>query len=110
MYKTITVLITLVFLSACSSVQTDNKVFPDDPAFAPVSAQSLQAPPNTNGSLFQARYTWAYTQTNRQQGSETSLPSFLMKSISPPSQQKPKRISRPVLRSLLPRFLVRFPA
>lgn len=56
MYKTITVLITLVFLSACSSVQTDNKVFPDDPAFAPVSAQSLQAPPNTNGSLFQARY------------------------------------------------------
>ncbi len=44
-------------LSACSSMQPDKDIFPDDPAFAPVSAQSLAPPPQNDGSLFQARYS-----------------------------------------------------
>ena len=32
-------------LTACSSIQQERDVFPDDPAYAPVSAQSLEAPP-----------------------------------------------------------------
>lgn len=44
-------------LSACSSIQPDKDIYPDDPAFAPVSAQSLAPPPQNDGSLFQARYS-----------------------------------------------------
>ncbi len=44
-------------LSACSSIQQERDVFPDDPAYAPVSAQSLEAPPTNDGSLFQPRYS-----------------------------------------------------
>lgn len=44
-------------LSACSSIQPDKDIFPDDPDFAPVSAQSLAPPPQNDGSLFQARYS-----------------------------------------------------
>lgn len=45
-------------LGGCSTaVPMEKDVFPDDPAFAPVSASSLQPPPTATGSLYQARYT-----------------------------------------------------
>ena len=44
-------------LAACTSVPLEKDVFPDDPDYAPVSAESLQAPPVVTGSLFQARYS-----------------------------------------------------
>lgn len=44
--------------SGCSAVKTESPVFPDDPDYAPVSAQSLEAPPTNNGSLFQPRYSF----------------------------------------------------
>lgn len=44
-------------LSGCTSVPLERDVFPDDPAYAPVSASSLQPPPAATGSLYQARYT-----------------------------------------------------
>jgi len=47
-----------VLTSACATVDPERNVFPDDPAFAPVSAQSLQAPPTNDGSLFQPRYSF----------------------------------------------------
>ncbi|MCA6062534.1 flagellar basal body L-ring protein FlgH [Thalassolituus marinus] len=52
----LTALIPTVFMVACSSVPLEKDVYPDDPDFAPVSAQGLQPPPVVNGSLFQARY------------------------------------------------------
>ena len=53
-------LITLSFaltLAACSTVTPERDVFPNDPDFAPVSSQSLEAPPSNTGSLFQPRYS-----------------------------------------------------
>ncbi len=50
------IVLPLISLSACTSVPLERDVFPDDPDYAPVSAQSLQPPPVENGSLFQARY------------------------------------------------------
>jgi flagellar L-ring protein precursor FlgH len=47
----------VILLPACTSVPMERDVFPDDPEFAPVSAQSLAPPPNANGSLYQARYS-----------------------------------------------------
>lgn len=55
--KALLLLMPLLALSACTSVPLEKDVFPDDPDFAPVSAQSLQAPPVESGSLFQARYS-----------------------------------------------------
>ena len=49
--------ILVILLPACTSVPMERDVFPDDPDFAPVSAQSLAPPPNANGSLYQARYS-----------------------------------------------------
>ncbi|MDK2779482.1 MAG: flagellar basal body L-ring protein FlgH [Pseudomonadota bacterium] len=46
-----------LLLSACSSVQMEKEIYPDDPDYAPVSTQSLQPPPVATGSLFQARYS-----------------------------------------------------
>lgn len=46
-----------VLLAGCSSIQQESNVYPDDPDFAPVSAQSLEAPPTNSGSLFQPRYS-----------------------------------------------------
>jgi len=51
-------LITVLTVAGCSTVQPDRDVFPDDPNFAPVSAQSLEAPPTNDGSLFQPRYSF----------------------------------------------------
>ncbi|MEK9714140.1 MAG: flagellar basal body L-ring protein FlgH, partial [Thalassolituus sp.] len=51
-------LITVFTVAGCSTVQPDRDVFPDDPNFAPVSAQSLEAPPTNDGSLFQPRYSF----------------------------------------------------
>lgn len=52
-------LVSLIFmlgvLTACTSVPLEPDVYPGDPAYAPVSAESLQSPSNTTGSLFQAR-------------------------------------------------------
>ncbi len=47
----------LALITGCSGIETQKDVFPDDPAFAPVSAQSLAPPPQNDGSLFQARYS-----------------------------------------------------
>ncbi|WP_300432664.1 flagellar basal body L-ring protein FlgH [Thalassolituus sp.] len=44
--------------ASCATIDPERNVFPDDPAFAPVSAQSLQAPPSNDGSLFQPRYSF----------------------------------------------------
>lgn len=54
--KALLLLLPLLILTACTSVPLEKDVFPDDPDFAPVSAQSLQPPPVENGSLFQSRY------------------------------------------------------
>lgn len=43
-------------LGACTSVPLEPDVYPGDPAYAPVSAESLLPPTNTTGSLFQARF------------------------------------------------------
>lgn len=43
--------------SGCTSVPMERDVFPGDPAFAPVSAQSLQPPLQATGSLYQPRYS-----------------------------------------------------
>lgn len=43
-------------LTACTTVPLEPDVYPGDPAYAPVSAESLQPPTNITGSLFQARY------------------------------------------------------
>jgi len=45
-----------VLLSACTSVPFEADVYPNDPAYAPVSAQSLTPPPNVSGSLFNSGY------------------------------------------------------
>ncbi|WP_246624628.1 flagellar basal body L-ring protein FlgH [Oceanobacter mangrovi] len=47
----------VLLASGCTSVPLERDVFPNDPNFAPVSAQSLQPPPNVTGSLFQANYS-----------------------------------------------------
>ena len=44
-------------LTACTSVPFEPDVYPDDPDFAPVSAQSLQPPPGVSGSLFNVNYS-----------------------------------------------------
>jgi flagellar L-ring protein precursor FlgH len=44
-------------LAACSTVTPERDVFTNDPDFAPVSSQSLEAPPSNTGSLFQPRYS-----------------------------------------------------
>lgn len=46
-----------LFLVGCSSVPLEKDVFPDDPDFAPVSAESLSLPPSNSGSLYQTRYS-----------------------------------------------------
>lgn len=55
--KRLIILSLTLALAACSTVTPDQNVFPNDPDFAPVSAQSLQAPPSNSGSLFQPRYS-----------------------------------------------------
>jgi len=50
-------LVMVLGLSACTSVPLEKDVYPDDPAYSPVSAQSLQPPPTVDGSLFQASYS-----------------------------------------------------
>lgn len=51
----------LIFLSllfvGCTSVPLEKDIYPDDPDFAPVSAQSLQPPPRVSGSLFNVGYS-----------------------------------------------------
>lgn len=44
-------------MAACTSVPLEKDVYPNDPDFAPVSAEGLQPPPLVNGSLFQVRYS-----------------------------------------------------
>lgn len=46
-----------LFMAACTSVPLEKDVYPNDPDFAPVSADSLQPPPVVNGSLYQVRYS-----------------------------------------------------
>lgn len=46
-----------LMLSACTSVPLEKDVYPDDPDYAPVSAQSLLPPPRVSGSLFNAGYS-----------------------------------------------------
>lgn len=55
--KTLLTLSLALTLAACSTVTPERNVFPNDPDFAPVSSQSLQAPPTNDGSLFQPRYS-----------------------------------------------------
>ena len=58
MYRfTLCFLISLLTVTGCTSVPLEKDVYPDDPYYAPVSAQSLQPPPTVNGSLFQSRYS-----------------------------------------------------
>lgn len=45
-------------LSACTAVPLQPDVIPDDPDYAPVSAQWLEAPPISSGSLYQSRYSF----------------------------------------------------
>lgn len=45
-----------ITLTGCTTVPLEPDVYPGDPAYAPVSAESLQAPTNNTGSLFQARF------------------------------------------------------
>lgn len=47
----------LMGLSACTSTPLEKDVYPNDPKFAPVAAQSLTSPPTANGSLYQERYS-----------------------------------------------------
>ncbi|MDF1762199.1 MAG: flagellar basal body L-ring protein FlgH [Oleibacter sp.] len=47
----------LTILTGCSTVNPDNGVFPNDPDYAPVPSESLKAPANSSGSLYQARYS-----------------------------------------------------
>ncbi len=56
--RTTLMLAMLSLLQACTSVPLEPEVYPDDPDYAPVSAESLQPPPMANGSLFQARYSF----------------------------------------------------
>lgn len=49
-------LLSALLLSGCTSVPFEPDIYPGDPAYAPVSAESLQSPTNNTGSLFQARY------------------------------------------------------
>ena len=55
--KKLIALSSLLILSACTSVPFEPDVYPNDPNFAPVSAQSLQPPPSVSGSLFNPAYT-----------------------------------------------------
>ena len=58
MIRLISLSILIALTTACATIDPERNVFPDDPAFAPVSAQSLQAPPSNDGSLFQPRYSF----------------------------------------------------
>lgn len=52
------ILTAAIGLTACTSVPLQPDVIPDDPDYAPVSAQGLEAPPISSGSLYQARYSF----------------------------------------------------
>lgn len=56
MQRLVLVSAAMLALAACTSVPLQPDVYPGDPAYAPVSAESLQPSVNNNGSLFQARY------------------------------------------------------
>ncbi|KZZ45452.1 MAG: flagellar basal body L-ring protein FlgH [Saccharospirillaceae bacterium] len=45
-----------ILFIGCTSVPLEKDIYPDDPDYAPVSAQSLQPPPSVSGSLFSAGY------------------------------------------------------
>lgn len=49
-------------LTGCSMVPVDPK--PNDPAFAPVEASSLEAPRQINGAIYQAPLAQSYTQVS----------------------------------------------
>lgn len=53
--KCLAALLMLLCLSACSSVPLERDVYPNDPDFAPVPAQSLLPPPSATGSLYRTR-------------------------------------------------------
>ena len=55
--KTLLLALGLLLFAGCTSVPLEKDVFPDDPDYAPVSAQGLQPPLVENGSLFQSRYS-----------------------------------------------------
>jgi len=55
--NTLILSLSVLTLSACTSVPLEKDIFPDDPAYSPVSAESLQPPPTIDGSLFQSRYS-----------------------------------------------------
>ncbi|WP_419811310.1 flagellar basal body L-ring protein FlgH [Bacterioplanoides sp.] len=55
--KKLIALSSISVMTACTSVPFEPDVYPDDPKFAPVSAQSLQPPPSVSGSLFNPGYT-----------------------------------------------------
>ncbi|WP_420591718.1 flagellar basal body L-ring protein FlgH [Bacterioplanoides sp.] len=46
-----------ILFVGCTSVPLEKDIYPDDPDFAPVSAQSLQPPPSVSGSLFNVGYS-----------------------------------------------------
>lgn len=56
--RTLALLTLLASISACTTVPLEKDVYPDDPTFSPVPAQSLQPPPMTRGSLYQERYAF----------------------------------------------------
>ena len=47
----------IVILSGCSSVPLEPNVYPDDPAYAPVTASALRIPSEQTGSLYEPRYS-----------------------------------------------------
>lgn len=51
----LSILTAAALIAGCTSVPLEPDVYPGDPAYAPVSAESLEAPMNNTGSLFQAR-------------------------------------------------------
>lgn len=58
MIKVYILTVLLMSLVACTSAPLEKDVYPNDPDFSPVAAQSLQPPPTANGSLFQERYSF----------------------------------------------------
>lgn len=47
-----------LWLTACTTVPLQPDVVRDDPDYAPVSAQALEPPPISSGSLYQSRYSF----------------------------------------------------
>jgi flagellar L-ring protein precursor FlgH len=57
-HRKLSIIAVVMLQAGCTSVPMQKDVFPNDPDYAPVSAQSLQAPPVSTGSLYQERYNF----------------------------------------------------